>query len=97
MTISTFLAKFSMIYWILAQPTQLGSQMRRFSSGFSNETIASQRLPVMELVSKDALFWTKNVAGCLPTQTPTQKFQNEFLITVSHGIMDILVLFEMIF
>ena len=39
----------------------------------------------------------KFVQGCPPTQTPTQKFQNDFSVSVSHGIMDILVSFEMIF
>ena len=40
--------------------------------------------------------YEKFVQGCPPTQTPTQKFQNEFLISGSHGIMDILVSFVMI-
>ena len=41
--------------------------------------------------------YEKFVQGCPPTQTPTQKFQNEFLISSSHGIMDILVSFDTIF
>ena len=43
-----------MIYWISVQPTQLGSKLRRFSSGFSNKTIIPQRPSVTILVSKDA-------------------------------------------
>ena len=93
-----------MIYWILAQPTQLGSQLRRFSSGFSSKTIIPLRSSVTILVSKDAQLKSasfdmnkKFVQGCPPTQTPTQKFQNDFSVSVSHGIMDILVSFEMIF
>ena len=93
-----------MIYRILVQPTQLWSKLRRFSSGFSNETIIPLRSSVTILVSKDAQLKNasfdmnkKFVQGCPPTQTPTQKFQNDFSVSVSHGIMDILVSFEMIF
>ena len=56
------------------------------------------------LVSKDAEFnfasfdmYEKFVQGCPPTQTPTQKFQNEFSVSVSQGNIDILVSFERIF
>ena len=93
-----------MIYWILVLPTQFQPKMRRFSNSFSNKTISSQRLPVTKPVSKEAQsncatfdIYEKFVAGCLPTQTPTQKFQNEFLISESHGIVDILLSFELIF
>ena len=55
-------------------------------------------------ISKDAQFNSasfdfdkKFARGCPPTQTPTQMFQNQFLISDSHGIMDILVSIEMIF
>ena len=41
--------------------------------------------------------YEKFVQDCPPTQTPTQKFQNEFLRSGSHGIIDILVSIEMIF
>jgi len=42
-------------------------------------------------------FEKKFARGCPLTQTPTQMFQNQFLISDSHGIMDILVSIEMIF
>ena len=41
--------------------------------------------------------YEKFVQGCPPTQTPTQKFQNGFSVSGSHGIIDILVSFERIF
>ena len=69
-----------------------------------HKTIFPQRPPVTILVSKDAQFnfasfdmYEKFVQDCPPTQTPTQKFQNEFLRSGSHGIIDILVSIEMIF
>ena len=39
----------------------------------------------------------KFAPDCPPTQTPTQKFENGFSVSVSHGIMDILVSLETIF